>query len=66
MTLRKRIKRLLVYTVTAVVGLGVVAVVGAVLIVRALVEPDAAAFGTVEDEAKRAGLSRNDFRAASH
>lgn len=64
MTLKKRIKRLLAYTVAAVIGLGVVAVVGAVLIVRALVEPDAEAFGRVEDEAKRAGLSRSDFRAA--
>ncbi|AWI62396.1 c-type cytochrome [Sinorhizobium fredii] len=65
MTLKQRIKRFLAWTAATVVGLAVVAVVGAVLIVRALVEPDADAFGTVEDEAKRAGLSRSDFRAAA-
>jgi hypothetical protein len=59
---RRRIRRFLGWTLGILGGLTVVAVIAVALLVRGLVEPDARAFGTVEDEAKRAGLAREDFQ----
>ncbi len=60
----RRIRRFFSWTLGIIVGLAVVGVIATALIVRAFIEPDARAFGTVEDEAKHAGLTREDFPAA--
>src|SRR5215510_10472669 len=50
----------------AVISLGVlclVLIVGGVVIFRIIVEPDSAKFGTIPDEAKRAGRTRETLPA---
>jgi len=53
--------RVLKWTAVTLLALGVVAAVGGYLVVRAIVEPDADRFGTVEDEAMKAGVALAHF-----
>ena len=64
-TIKRRFWRFLGWTAAVLAGLVVVVAIAGFFIVRSLVEPDASAFGTVEDEAKRAELDRTHFKAAS-
>ena len=57
--------RILKWAVIALVGLVVVLSVAGLLIVRALVEPDSAKFGTVPDEAKVAGRTAQTLPAVA-
>lgn len=61
---RSRVRRILGWTLGIVAGLAVVAVIATVLVVRAVIEPDARAFGTIQDEALAAGRTRESFPAA--
>ena len=59
----RTLRCILKWTVISLVGLAVILSVAAVLVVRALIEPDSAKFGTVPDEAKTAGWTREKLPA---
>lgn len=58
------LKRLIAWIAGIAVVLILVVAVGGFFLVRAFIEPDSDRFGNVEDEAKRAGLSVEHFKAA--
>ncbi|WP_416067444.1 hypothetical protein ACK9YZ_31775 [Rhizobium sp. ZK1] len=61
---RQRILRFLAWTAAAVVTLAVIAIAAVALIVWWLIEPDASRFGHVEDEAKKAQRTVEQFPGA--
>jgi hypothetical protein len=58
------LRRILKWTVVVLIGLSLVILVGGVLTLRAIVEPDSAKFGTIPDEAKVAGRTRESLPVA--
>jgi hypothetical protein len=58
-------RRILKWTVISLVGLAVILSVVTVIIVRAVVEPDSAKSGTIPDEAKKAGWTREKLPAVA-
>jgi len=64
-SIKRRIGRFLAWTAALLVGLVAVVAIAGFFIVRSLIEPDSSAFGNVLDEAKKAGLDRSYFHAAS-
>jgi len=63
-TIAALLRRVLKWAVVVVVGLSLVLLVGGVLALRAIVEPDSAKFGTIPDEAKAAGRTRESLPVA--
>jgi len=61
---RQRIVRFLAWTVAAVITLAVIAIAAVALIVWWLIEPDSSQFGNVEDEAKKAQRTVEQFPGA--
>jgi hypothetical protein len=61
----RKFRRILKWVVISLVGVAVILSVVVVLIARALVEPDSAKFGTVPDEAKKAGWTRQKLPAVA-
>src|SRR6266566_199558 len=59
------LRRVLKWSVAVLAVLSVVLLVGAFLVLWALVEPDSAKFGTIPDEAKAAGRTRETLPAAA-
>ena len=60
----KRIGRIFLWLAALVAGLAAVAAVAAFFLLRGLIEPPSDRFGTIEDEAMRAGMSVADFPGA--
>jgi hypothetical protein len=61
----KTFRRIVKWTVISLVSLVVIVCVAGLLIVRAVVEPDSSKFGTVPDEAKKAGWTREKLPAVA-
>jgi hypothetical protein len=59
------LRRVLKWSLVALGALCLVLVVGGVLVFRAIVEPDSAKFGTIPDEAKAAGRTRQTLPAVA-
>ena len=59
------LRRVLKWSVAVLAVLSVVLLVGAFLVLWAVVEPDSAKFGTIPDEAKAAGRTRETLPAAA-
>ena len=64
-TIAARLARVLKWAVVVLAVLILVVVVGGVLVFQAIVEPDSAKFGTVPDEAKAAGRTRQTLPAVA-
>ena len=60
-----KLRRILKWMASVVLALVLVVAVAGFLALRAFVEPDEELFGTIPDEAMAAGLTREDFTAAS-
>ncbi len=60
----RRVARFATWTLVVLIVLAVIAAIIGFFLIRSFVEPDRDAFGTVQDEAMRAGLTRTDFPAA--
>jgi hypothetical protein len=61
----RTLRCILKWTAMALVGVAVILSVTAVLVVRALVEPDSAKFGTMPDEAMKAGWTHDKLAAVA-
>src|SRR3954467_1590852 len=59
------IKRVLTGAAITLGVLVLIGIVGGVLVFRAIVEPDSASFGTIADEAKAAGRSKQTLPAVA-
>src|SRR5580704_1545569 len=64
-TIAARLARVLKWAVVVLAVLILVVVVGGVLVFQAIVEPDSAKFGTIPDEAKAAGRTRQTLPAVA-